>query len=173
MSGVPDKQHVWWVIGADGLHMEMSPSCIRSWWNDNLLSVLRENLDAYKSKGIVLHAVVYGVPPPLPWKKLKYAGKTNAENQSEEAVHKYNQEMKAWIDANVRSLNIFYDVVFIDPAKAVQQANEIGETKGSAAEHFRNNDGTHPGHMANTANAQIFFNAMYQSMLRSTGGAAR
>ena len=40
MNTVPDNEHVWWVIGADGLHVKMDSSCIHSWWNDKLLATL-------------------------------------------------------------------------------------------------------------------------------------
>jgi hypothetical protein len=68
-------------------------------------------------------------------KKLKYSGATHAKNQNVEATQKYrsNTEMKAWIADNIISDGVFFDVVFIDPSKAVQ--NAIGEAKGDAAMH--------------------------------------
>ena len=111
-----------------------------------------------------MHTVRYCI---LEWKKLKYAGATHAKHQNVEATQKYNNEMKAWIADNIISDGVFFDVVFIDPSKAVdlQQANAIGEAKSDAAMHFRTSDGTHPGHMPNVANAQILFNSMYQSKM--------
>lgn len=164
MHDVPNDKHVWWIIGSDGLHRNMDPSCIHSWWKDQFLLTLEQTSHMHKERGIVLHAVVYGIPPPLHWKKVKYAGETHAKNQNVEAVRKYNAEMSRWLETNVHSKDLFADVIFIDPANAVQQSFEIGEGNGDAAIHFKSGDGTHPGHMPNVANAQIINNVMYQSM---------
>ena len=70
---------------------------------------------------------------------MKYSGATHAKNQNVEATQKYrsNTEMKAWIADNIISDGVFFDVVFIDPSKAVHVQQAIGEAKGDAAMHFR------------------------------------
>jgi hypothetical protein len=161
VNRVPDNGQLLWVIGADGLHTGMNPTCIHNFLQFVIKTLVGIRTNA-RMRGVRLYCILNGIPPPFMPKKKQFAA-AFTQQQNEEDCSAYNKALFAWAQPNVVDKKAFDGVFFVDPHSTGMAAHAI--VQGDAIAHFESADGTHPGHMANRVTAQVWFNVLRQAVL--------
>ena len=190
LDEVVDGGRFVWVMGADGLHKGLDPTCARGY-----IKEMAEQLHKYmkeKRRNITIYTFMYGTPVGYPPLKKRYAPAYAVDGQSPENILKYNQDQLTFL-AEMKAAfgDLIHGWIMLDPQGAVNAAFEIWDKLGWGprrdgsdidekdagddwgadgaflGRHFGSNDGTHAPHMANKANFNLFLN-MASAMVETT-----